>query len=463
MSRVLIVGRPNVGKSTLFNRLTRTRDALIDDREGVTRDWIEGTWRLPGDREVAIRDLCGFRRDEPDPVLAMSQAELRPQWQKAELVLFVVDARAGVTASDRWLADELRQADVPVLLLANKAEGDANELAALEAAELGWDPLPVSAAHGLGIDDLEDAVAAILEASQTRPEAPAPQVRIAIVGRPNAGKSTLLNRLLREDRALVSEIAGTTRDPVSAPGMLGDIPVEYVDTAGVRRRKNIDDQLEWAAVQRSMRAVDQADVVFYLMRADEGPTQQDQVLLQQIATKGKGFILIWSQWDRIEDSEYQLRELKRLRDLRIGFLDYAPAVTMSAETGHNLGRLVHWTRKLVAQLDREIPTGQLNRIVAELFRQNPPPAMQLRKTRRYKKRRELKILYAVQTGRRPLRIRLFTNLPGIELPAPYRRYLERRLRDRLEVPDIPLVLELRGREEDPRTPARPRRKTARRR
>ncbi len=447
MTRILLVGRPNVGKSTLFNRLTRTRDALVDDREGVTRDWIEGDWRLPDGNTVKLRDLCGFRREEEDPVLQRAQTFLRPQWAEADLVLFVVDGRAGVTGSDRWLADELRRSGRDVLLVANKADGEGQFADAWGVAELGWTPFPVSGAHGTGLDELEDEVMMRLGlGSEAAPPPRDPRPRIAIVGRPNAGKSTLLNRLLKIDRSVVSDVPGTTRDAVTAEGMLGDMPVIYVDTAGIRRRKNIDDQLEWAAVQRSIKAVEEADIVIYMMRADEGPTQQDQTLLIKIARMGKGMIFLWSQWDRIEEPEQRFRELEHERDRLFSFLDFVPSVSLSAETGHNLSRIVHWTKVLLEELDREIPTGELNRILEDLFRQNPPPAVQIRQSRRQKRRKELKVLYATQTGRRPQRIRLFCNVAADHLPDPYRRFLERRLRERLALPHIPLVLEIKGRQ-----------------
>lgn len=445
--RVLLVGRPNVGKSTLFNRMTRTKDALVDDREGVTRDWIEGDWKLPDGHVVQLRDLCGFRRDEEDPVLQRAQAFLRPQWAEADLVLFVVDARAGVTPADRWVAEELRKVGADVLLVANKADGEGQFADAWAVAELGWAPHPVSGAHGTGLDELEDEVMQRLGLGAEPAPPPAdPRPKIAIVGRPNAGKSTLLNRLLRIDRAVVSDVAGTTRDAVTAEGMLGDLPVIYVDTAGIRRRKNIDDQLEWAAVQRSIKAVEEADIVLYLMRADEGPTQQDQTLLIKIARMGKGMLFLWSQWDRVDDPERRFKELEHERDRLFNFLDYVPSVSLSAETGHNLGRIVHWVRVLLGELDREVPTAHLNRVLEDLFRQNPPPAVQIRQSRRQKRRKELKVLYATQTGRRPQRIRLFCNVAAETLPDPYRRFLERRLRDRLELPHVPLVLEIKGRQ-----------------
>ncbi|RMF16359.1 MAG: ribosome biogenesis GTPase Der [Candidatus Dadabacteria bacterium] len=441
MKTVLLVGRPNVGKSTLFNRLTRTRAALIDDREGVTRDWIERPWTLPGDRTVMLRDLCGFREDEPDPVLQQSQATMQRLWAEADLLLLVVDARDGVTETDRWLAQAVRASGKPVLLIASKADHERAEMEALAAAELGWEPIPVSAAHNRGIGELESAVEAALpleEAVETVSDDET--LKIAILGKPNAGKSTLLNRLLGYERATVSDIAGTTRDPVDAEADWAGFHVRFVDTAGVRRKRSIDDQLEAATVSRSLKAVRDADVVLYLIDATEGVTQQDQTLLSRVTDTGRGLLILFSQWDRVEDPERRIRQLEGERERMLPFVEWAPSLTISAMTGHNMVKIERRVRDIVQQLDTTVSTSRLNDILQQIIAENPPPAVQIRTSRRRKRHKPFKLYYGTQSGTRPLRFKLFCNVKRDQLPPSYQRYLLRRLREHLGLDDVPALL-----------------------
>lgn len=442
---VLLVGRPNVGKSTLFNRLTRTRAALVDDREGVTRDWIERVWHLSEGLDVRLRDLCGFREHEDDPVLRQAQASMASAWNEADVILMVVDAREGITATDRWIAQAVRSTGRPVILVANKTDGREHMAQALTTAELGWEPVATSGEHGFGIHDLEDAVRALLTTAPAiaQPD-PHVDISVAIVGRPNAGKSTLLNRLLGEARATVSDIPGTTRDPVDAIASFGNLTIRFVDTAGIRRKRSIDDQLEAASVSRSLKAIEDADIVLYLIRGDEGVKQQDQTVLARVGELGKGLIILLSQWDRIENREERQREIRSELERLLWFVEYAPVLTISAQTGAHVGRLSVWIEAIAAELDTEVPTAQLNDTVERVLRANPPPAVQIRQSRRSKQRQQLKIYYATQTGVRPMRILLFGNLRGIDLPPAYRRYLEKRLKQAFQLQYTRPIIEFRG-------------------
>jgi len=442
---VVLVGRPNVGKSTLFNRLTRTRAALVDDREGVTRDWIERDWRLHDDCHVRLRDLCGFREQEDDPVLKQSQETMKELWHDADLILLVVDGRVGISESDRWVASMARSANKPVILAANKVDISAAEADAMSAAELGWDPVLISAEHNYGIEELEEVVEQRLPEKPLAPIEVDVDVKIAILGKPNAGKSTLLNRLLDEERATVSEIAGTTRDPIDAVGKMGEKKVMFMDTAGIRRRRSITDQLEAATVSRSLRSARQADIVLYLIRADDGITQQDQTVLARIATYGVGLLLLISHWDRVEDGDQAFKRLLAEKDRLLPFLDFAPMITLSALTGHNASKIDHWIDLLLEELDREVSTPEMNRILSDILISNPPPAVQIRSSRRSKKRKPLKIMYGTQSGRRPLQFRLFGNINEGDLPKSYERYLINQMRERLNVTHVPILLDVEGR------------------
>lgn len=447
MKTVLIVGRPNVGKSTLFNRLTRTRAALVDDREGVTRDWIERQWRFIDGGIANLRDLCGFRDDEEDPILQQSQKTMRAMWQDADLVLFVVDGREGVTEVDRWVAQELRNSAKEVVFVANKADDERAVVAALNTGELGWDPIPVSAEHNRGLDELETIVHERLGLAfgETADRERSDLLRVAIVGKPNVGKSTLLNRLLEEERSTVSDIPGTTRDPVDAIGMLGDRPVVFVDTAGIRRKRSISDQLEVATVSRSIQAAKDADIVLYLLHAVDGITQQDQLMLSRIASDGKGVLLLFSHWDRVEDGEALFKRMLMDKERLLPFLDFAPMIAISGLTGHNVNKIARWVDDMTKELDREISTPELNKALQQILAASPPPPVHIRTSRRRKKQKPFKLFYGTQSGTRPLRFKLFANVGGDELSENYHRFLVRRLRERFDIKSVPILLHFENR------------------
>ncbi len=442
--RVLLVGRPNVGKSTLFNRLTRTRAALVDDRDGVTRDWIERPWDVTGDGDpdVLLRDLCGFREHEDDPVLHASQQVMAGHWQDADVILFVVDGRAGATEADKWLAGKVRQAGRPVVLVANKVDTLELEATALAVSELGWAPVFTSAEHAMGIAELSDAILELLPGPALfgAGDPGAERLDVAILGKPNAGKSTLLNTLLGEERATVSDVAGTTRDPVDALGVISDIPVRFVDTAGIRRKRSIEDQLEYASVSRSLKEGRQSNLVMYLIHAEDGITQQDQILLGHVAGDGAAVLLLVSQWDRCDNPEARFKEILLQRDRMLPFLEWAPMISISSVTGHNISRIEYWVSEMVTQMDRTFSTRELNDVIQRILSENPPPAIQIRKSRRKHTRKPLKIYYVTQVGNRPLRIKVFGNLRGMDLPEAYRRFLHRRLREHLDIRHVPLVI-----------------------
>lgn len=438
---VLLVGRPNVGKSTLFNRLTRTRAALTDDREGVTRDWIERPWRFKDGGEVNLRDLCGFRKNEEDPVLQQSQKLMRAMWADADLVLLVVDSRVGVTDADRWVAKNLRNSAKNVILVANKADDQHTTTLAYAVSELGWEPMPVSAEHNLGIDELEQAVRQRLGICGDLPaDSCQALLRVAIIGKPNAGKSTLLNYLLNQERAIVSDLPGTTRDPIDAIGKLGNLDVVFVDTAGIRRKRSIADQLEAATVSRSIQAARDADVILYLIRAEDGIHQQDQLLLAKIAAEGKGILLLLSHWDRVTDGDQVFKKFLADKNRLLPFLEFAPMLTISGLTGHNCQKIAHWVEDMARELDRQISTAALNDALQEILAYSPPPPVRIATSRRARKQKPFKLFYGTQSGKRPLRFKLFANVSGEQLGENYHRFLVRRLRDKFEIKHVPILL-----------------------
>ena len=470
---VAIVGRPNVGKSTLFNRLIGERLAIIEDLPGTTRDRVYGTAEWNG-RSFTVVDTGGLELEPGTEIEERVQDQARVAIEESDLILFVVDAHAGLAPLDHEVADRLRRAEAPVILVVNKGDNPAREAEAVEFFALGFDPsITISAQHGRNTGDLADLIVEHLPPptpGETEASAPIGDLtdeemaelaeaelgapRVAIVGRPNTGKSTFVNRVLGEDRMIVSNTPGTTRDPIDTTIRLGDQELVLVDTAGIRRRGSIERGIERYSVLRSMKAIDSADVAIVMTDATEGYTAQDAHVVGYVLEKFKGVVLVLNKWDAVEKDEHTAdRWLKRLRR-DAPYLAWADIVFASALTGQRVERILREAIRVAEERYRRVPTGELNRLVMDAVRAHPPSHV---------RNRLPKIFYATQVGVAPPTFVAFVNDPEI-VHFSYKRYLENRIREEYGFLGTPIRLILRRREseEAARKSARPRRATGRR-
>jgi GTP-binding protein len=431
MLRIAIVGRPNVGKSTLFNRLAGRKLALTDDRPGVTRDRRVASGRL-GDLDLELIDTAGFE----DVAGESLEARMRRQTEKAlgaaDVILFVIDARMGVTPLDETFASLLRRRHARVVLVANKAEGHAGDAGALEAFALGFgDPVEISAEHGEGLSDLYDAIAAARPAAAAdEPEPGAPPLRIAIVGRPNAGKSTLVNRLIGEDRLLTGPEAGITRDAIPVDWDWEGRRVRLVDTAGLRRKARVVDALEKLSTQDAIRAIGFAEVVILVMDATHPFETQDLQIADLVEREGRALVFALAKWDLVEDPASRLADCRDTAERMLPQLRGAPLVALSAETGRGLERLMPAVAKAQADWSTKVKTSDLNTWLRLAVERHPPPAVNGRRIRPK---------YIAQTKARPPTFILFANRAQA-LPDSYRRYLINSIRQSFDLPGTPIRL-----------------------
>jgi GTP-binding protein len=431
---VAVVGRPNVGKSTLVNRIVGRRQAIVEDVPGVTRDRVsyEVTW---SGRRFTIVDTGGWQPGAGGlSARVTAQAELAVA--AADLVLFVVDATVGITETDAAVAKFLRRSDKPVLLVANKVDNAAGELDTGELWSLGLgQPYTVSALHGRGSGDLLDAVITALPSSGAGGEpdtAPDALRRVAIVGRPNVGKSSLLNRLAGEERALVDAVSGTTRDPVDAIVRIGDRRWRVVDTAGLRRRMRDAVGAEFYAGLRTDQAIRDAEAAVVLLDAAEPITEQDVRIVQKVIDAGRALVLAFNKWDAV-DADRRLA-LAREIETELGHVGWAPRLNISARTGRGVEKLAAAMETALTGWEQRVPTARLNAWLSELVAARPHPVRGGRQPRP---------LFATQASTRPPRIVLFTS--G-ELEPTYLRFLERRLRETFGFPGTPIDLSVRARQ-----------------
>lgn len=431
---IAIVGRPNVGKSTLFNRLVGWRKAIVDATAGLTRDRLYGVAEWRG-REFTVVDTAGLELDIAGDQGSKQaiEAQTRVAIEEAEAIVFLVDVRAGLTAIDRDVAQLLRRSRRTVLLAANKADVPGQEHLKHEIFELGFgDPVLISAEHGLGVDDLLDRILELLP-SEAGEEAEEEAARLAIMGRPNVGKSSLLNTLLGDERALVSDLPGTTRDPVDTRLNFDGVPVVLVDTAGIRRRSAARDRLERYSLLRGIKAMERADAVLLVMTATEGVLTQDQHVASYALDAGKGLVLVLNKVDLVEPARRSAAAWRREMASAFKFAPYAPLVLISAKTGQGVGKVLPTALEVVGQRRVRIPTNELNRVLREAFLERPPPS--------YKGRR-LTFSFATQARSEAPTIVLFVNDTDL-LHFSYRRYLENQLRERFGFAGNPLRLVLR--------------------
>ncbi|HEU4651381.1 MAG TPA: ribosome biogenesis GTPase Der, partial [Croceibacterium sp.] len=389
LPQVVIIGRPNVGKSTLFNRLVGKRLALVDDQPGVTRDRRFGEAGLLGLEFQAV-DTAGWEDEEPESLPGRMRAQTEVSLKGADAALFVIDARAGLTPLDEEIGRWLREQDVPVVLVANKAEGNAGEAGILESYALGLgEPVPISAEHGEGIADLYQALLPVIGDKQPGPQDtelerdedddPDRPLQLAIVGRPNAGKSTLINRLLGEDRLLTGPEAGITRDSIAVDWLWHAPdgrrrPIRLIDTAGMRKKAKVDDKLERLAVADARRAVDFAEVVVLLLDATRGLEVQDLKIANLVLEEGRALMIAINKWDVAEDASALFNGVRAALDEGLAQLKGVPLLAVSARTGKGLDQLLGAAFELRTQWSRRVPTAALNRWFDTALEANPPPA-----------------------------------------------------------------------------------------
>jgi GTP-binding protein len=441
---IAIIGRPNVGKSTLFNRLVGQKLALVDDEPGVTRDRREGEARL-GDLEFTVIDTAGLDEGARGSLTARMQQQTEAAITLADALMFVIDARAGLTPNDRAFADLARRAGKPVILVANKAEGKHGEIGAMESYALGLgDPIEVSAEHGEGLSDLYDAVRGLMpepaegedqaddgfEADDTLAKRP---IRVAIVGRPNAGKSTLINYLLGEERLLTSPEAGTTRDSISVEFRWKDRDFRLFDTAGLRRRSRIEEKLEKLSVADALRAVRFAEVVVLVVDAQNKFEEQDLRIADLIEREGRALVIAINKWDLVAAKPGQISALRSEADHLLPQVKGAPVVAVSGLLGEGIEHLMGAIEVAYAVWNKRVPTAALNRWFEQAIAANPPPAVSGRR---------LKLNYITQTKGRPPSFVLFCSRADA-VPQSYLRYLVNSLRESFDLPGTPVRIMLR--------------------
>ncbi len=438
---VAIIGRPNVGKSTLFNRLVGKRLALVDDRPGVTRDRREGDATLLG-LEFRIIDTAGFEDEDPASLPGRMRVQTEAAVRDADVALFMIDSRAGVTPLDEEIGRWLRSAGADVVLMANKAEGRAGETGIIEALALGFgDPIPFSAEHGEGLVDLFEALRPYLELPEGEaveeeedPESPDAPLKLAIVGRPNAGKSTLVNKLLGQDRLITGPEAGITRDSIAIEWEWQGRAVRLIDTAGMRKRAKVQDKIEKLSVADALHAVDFAEVVVLLLDATLGLEAQDLRIADKVLQEGRALVIALNKWDVAEDASSLFNGVKAALDEGLAQVRGVPLLTVSAATGKGLDVLMKVAFETRDAWSRRVSTGQLNRWFERAVETNPPPAPGGKR---------IKPRYVTQIKSRPPSFVLFGTRVDL-LPESYRRYLVNSMRREFDFGAVPIRFTMRA-------------------
>jgi GTP-binding protein len=428
---VAIIGRPNVGKSTLFNRLVGKKLALVDDTPGVTRDRREGDARI-GSLKFKIIDTAGLEESFDDSLEGRMRRQTEIALDEADVALMLIDARAGVTPLDKHFANWLRKIKIPVILLANKCEGKSGEPGLYEAFGLGLgEPIQLSAEHGEGMGELFDALLPYeksddqeREALENRP------LQLAIVGRPNAGKSTLVNHLIGEERMLTGPEAGVTRDAIAIEWEFDGRPIKLVDTAGLRRRSRVQKKLEKLSVADSLRVIKMAEIVVLLIDAEETFEKQDLTIASHVIEEGRALVLAVNKWDTVKDQPAAMKLIRDRLSISLPQVRGIPVVTLSALTGRGVEKLMPTVLEVYDLWNRRVSTSKLNRWLEIMLEQHPPPMA---------KGRRLKVRYITQVKARPPTFSLFMSSRG-ELPESYIRYLINGLREDFKWPAVPIRL-----------------------
>ena len=434
---VAIVGRPNVGKSTLFNQIGKKRVSIVEDFPGVTRDriYMDAEWLR---HEFTMIDTGGIELESTDHMLTAMRYQAKLAIDEADVILFVVDGRTGVTNADEAVAHILRSTRKPVILAVNKVDSPKSEMDVYEFYNLGLgDPVPISAANSLNLGDLLDRIVESFPEDIVE-DKEQDEISIAVIGRPNVGKSSLVNALLGQERVIVSDVAGTTRDAINTHFVKDGTKFTLIDTAGMRRKGKIDIPVERYSVMRALRAIDRADVVLMVLDAVEGVTEQDKKIAGYAHDSGKGVVLVVNKWDLIEkDDKTSLRFTEDLRD-ELGFLQYAPVLYTSALTKQRVQRVTDLVKYVADQQAMRIQTSVLNELLMDAVAVNPPPSH---------RGKRLKILFMTQADIKPPKFIIFVNDPEI-MHFSYLRFLENKLRESFGFEGTPLKLIVRGRKSE---------------
>ena len=434
---VAIVGRPNVGKSTLFNKLGRQRLSIVDDMPGVTRDriYMDAEWL---NHTFTMVDTGGIEFDESNVILKSMRQQAQIAMDEADVIVFVVDGRVGLTSADEEVARLLRKSKKPVVLCVNKIDSPKQEMGIYEFYSLGLgEPIGISASNAMGLGELLDAVVASFPDEKDE-EKDEDEISIAVIGRPNVGKSSIVNKILGEDRVIVSNVPGTTRDAIDTHFTRDGQKYLLIDTAGMRRRGKVDEPVERYSVMRSLRAIDRADVVLMMLSAPEGVTDQDKKIAGYAHESGRGVVIIVNKWDIYPDKDDKstLRFTDEVRE-QLGFLQYAPVLYASALTGQRVPRVLELVKYVAEQQNMRIKTSVLNQLIRDAMAVNPPPMH---------RGRQLKILFMTQTEVEPPKFIIFVNEPDL-MHFSYLRFIENRLREQFGFEGTPIQLIVRKRKE----------------
>jgi GTPase len=426
---VSIVGRPNVGKSTLFNRLIGRRKAIVHDEYGVTRDRHYGESHWNG-RPFTVIDTGGYLPDDPNVITAGIREQVHLAIEESDVILFVVDTESGMNTLDRSVASLLRKQEKPVLLVVNKADNEQKRLEAMEFYELGFDEIyPVSSISGLGTGELLDKVVELLPEEDDTPEETYP--KIALVGRPNVGKSSLMNTLLKDERCIVTDIPGTTRDSINSKLEYKGQTYILVDTAGLRKRAKVKENIEFYSTVRTDRSIREADVVVLMLDAMQGFDDQDKRILREAERFNKGIIIALNKWDIVPDKETNLlKEFQEYIYSRVKTMSYLPVISISALTGQRVDKVLDTAQRVIDERQKKITTSQLNKFIEKILKERQLPV---------KRGRQLKIQYAVQVKSNPPVFKFFMNNPQ-ELPPNYRRYIENKIRESFGFEGVPITM-----------------------
>ena len=432
---VALVGRPNVGKSTLFNRLVGRSMALVDDRPGVTRDRSYSPLTID-DYQGTLIDTGGFDPTDFDPLVNQIKSQALAAVDEADVIVLVVDGKDGLTPHDAELAGLIRRSSRPCLVAVNKIDGSEKENNMMEFYSMGLPNLwAVSAAHGYGMGDFKDALIPFLNPIVTDEERPDAPPRIAVIGRPNAGKSSLVNHLLGEDRLVVDHRPGTTRDAVDVSVQRGDRSYLFVDTAGVRRKGKVDEKLEKLSVMRALRSLDRADLAILVVDALEGLSDQDAHIAGYAHERGRPLIIMANKWDAVKGKNGTLKDFQKSMDLKMGFLEQAPIITASAKTGLRVNQIFEYVDKIMKQYNFRATTSSVNKVIEAAVLAHTPP---------YAGRGRLKFYYSTQVSTKPPTFVVFTNKPA-SIHFSYQRFLVNRLKEAFQLELAPVRLILRAR------------------